>query len=258
MIIRKNDQAYLQDYKIDIHASRATHYQELALFFDKPQFLGLLPYLRQTYKITSLFSLADFEGEFDCHLHSTHLGESVKIDLSKYSKVKELKQSFPDFYDFLTDENNMPEALDAECNLICYEFNRPPYFIGPIEQAIFCGSVDDAYFKPTEAKVVDFEEMGAWPGLERVAVFVSPTSTYEDVKEEFRKAKELMKTDGRLSYYQPQADIAPNIRKYREWHWKRIQGKIYREIADECPTDDIVTYLDVLKAVKNYKKLLAS
>lgn len=91
MKIRKNDGAYLQNFKIDIHASRAVHYQELTLFFDKPQFLDLLPYLRQTYKVTSLFSLADFEGEFDCHLHSTHLGESVKIDLPKYSKTKELK-----------------------------------------------------------------------------------------------------------------------------------------------------------------------
>lgn len=263
MKIKKNDKAYLQDLKIDIQTSKDVFYQELALLFDKQQFLNLLSDLRQTYKVVNLFPLNDFEEELDIHLHDTHFKESVKVNLSKYSKAKELKKSFPDFYSFLSDENNMPEMLDAECNLVCFEFNRPPYFVEAIEQAIFCGAVDDTHFKPTEAKVVNFEEMGAWSTLERVAIFVSPTSTYEDVKEEFRKAKELMKSDKRLSYYQPQSDIAPNIRKYCEWYWKRIKGDTYQEIADDwvkrqLPKEDYTTYLDVLKAFKTYEKLLAS
>ena len=101
--------------------------------------------------------------------------------------------------------------------------------------------------------------MGAWSTLERVAIFVSPTSTYEDVKEEFRKAKELMKSDKRLSYYQPRVDLAPNIRKYRDWYWKRIQGRTYQVIADEWVEkheNETTTYLDVLKAVKTYEKLI--
>lgn len=257
MKIRKNDKAYLQDFKIDIKTSKDVYYQELALLFDKQAFIDLLPDLRQTYKIVNLFPLDNFDEELDTHLHGTHFEESVKVNLAKYSKSKELKKTFPDLYDFLSDENNMPEMLDAESNLICYEFNRPPYFVETIQQAIFCGVVDDTHFKPTKAKVIDFEEMGAWSTLERIAIFVSPTSTYEDVKEEFRKAKELMKSDKRLSYYQPQSDIAPNIRKYRNWYWERIKGKTYQQIADEYPSDNIVTYLDVLKAVKVYKKLLS-
>lgn len=150
--------------------------------------------------------------------------------------------------------------LDAECNLICFEFNRPPYFVDAITQAICCGAVNDIYFKPTEAQSVNFEEMGCWPTLERVAIFVSPTSTYDEVKEEFRKAKEMMKTNKYLSYYQSRADLAPNIRKYRHWYWERIKGKTYQKIADEWADkheSEDTTYLDVLKAVKIYEKLLS-
>ena len=111
-------------------------------------------------------------------------------------------------------------------------------------------------FKPTEARSVDFSLLGAWPALNQIAIFVSPTSTYEDVKEEFRKAKELMKADKGLSYYQNQSDITPNIKKYRKWYWERIKGKTYQAIADECPENEVVTYLNVLKAVKIYIKLL--
>lgn len=261
MRIRKNDKAYLQDLKIDIQTSKDVFYQELALLFDKQRFLNLLPNLRQTYKVVNLFPLDDFEEELDNHLRSNFV--RVTIDLSKYTKVAEVKKHFPEFYNLLqgSPTNLLPEMLDAECNLICYEFNRPPYFVEAIEQAIFCGAVDDTYFKPTEAKVVNFELMGSWPTLERIAIFVSPTSTYEDVKEEFRKAKELMKTDKRLSYYQPRIDIAPNMRKYRHWYWERIKGETYQKIADEWVEkheNETTTYLDVLKAVKTYEKLLAS
>lgn len=256
MKIQKNDKAYLQDFKIDIQTSKDVFYQELALLFDKQQFLNLLSDLRQTYKVVNLFPLNDFEEELDTHLHDTHYQEVIKLNLAKYSKVKDLEEQFPDLFEFINGKNDMPEMLDAECNLICFEFNRPTYFVESIEQAIFCGAVDDKHFKPTEAKVVNFGEMGAWETFERVAIFVSPTSTYEEVKEEFRKAKELMKTDKRLSYYRPRVDVTPNIRKYRNWYWERIKGKTYKKIADEYPNEESVTDIDVLKAVKVYSTLL--
>ena len=260
MKIRKNDKAYLQDFKIDIKTDNDVYYQELAFLFDKPAFIDLLPDLRRTYFVPNLFSVDDFDDELDTHLHDTHFQETVKANLAKYSKIDELEESFPDFYEFISNKNDMPIMLDAECNLICFEFNRPTYFVEAIEQAIFCGAVDDKHFKPTEAKIVNFGEMGAWETFERVAIFVSPTSTYEEVKEEFRKAKELMKTDKRLSYYRPRVDVTPNTRKYREWYWEWIGGKTYLKIADEWMAkhnDEIATTdLEVLKAVKIYTNLL--
>jgi hypothetical protein len=70
-----------------------------------------------------------------------------------------------------------------------------------------------------------------------------------------------METDKRLSYYQPRIDVTPNIKKYRNWYWERIKGKTYQTIADEWIEKhemENTTYLDVLKAVKTYEKLLAS
>lgn len=259
MNIKKNDKAYLQDYKIDIRTNNDVYFQELALLFDKPAFINLLPDLRQTYRVPNLFSIEDFDEELNFHLHNTHFRETTKINTTKYSKIGELKGLFPDLYEFVKDGSDMPEVLDAECNLICFEFNRPTYFVEAIEQAIFCGAVDDKHFKPTEARVVNFGEMGAWETFERVAIFVSPTSTYEEVKEEFRKAKELMKTDKRLSYYRSRVDATPNTRKYREWYWERVQGKTYQVIADEYVgrnENELTTDLDVLKAVKTYTTLL--
>lgn len=258
MKIRKNDKAYLQDFKIDIKTQNDVYYQELALLFDKPNLLNLLSNLRTTYGIVNLFPISDIDKLTDIYFRQNL--RLVTIDLSKYSKTNELKESFPDFYEFICNKNDMPIMLDAECNLICFEFNRPTYFVESIEQAIFCGAVDDKHFKPTEAKVVNFGEMGAWETFERIAIFVSPTSTYEEVKEEFRKAKDLMKTDKRLSYYRPRVDVTPNIRKYRNWYWERIKGKTYQQIADEWVNqyeNEMTTDIDVLKAVKTYTNLLS-
>lgn len=265
MTIKKNDKAYLLDFKIDIQTDNNIHYQELSLLFDKPQFLDLLPDLRRTYKVNRFFPLGSFEEELHNRIFSERGMEIVKVNLSKYSKAKELRKSFPDFYGFLSDGNNaMPEMLDAECHLICFEFNRPPYFVEAIEQAIFCGAVNNTLFKPTEAKVVNFGEMGAWPTLERVAVFLSPTSTYEDVKKEFRKAKGLIQNDPRLSYYQPRTDTVNNIREYRLWYWQRLEGKSYADISSDWmekntetgPFDPGSDENFVLKGVHKYQQLL--
>lgn len=265
MTIKKNDKAYLLDFKIDIQTDNDIHYQELSLLFDKPQFLDLLPDLRRTYKIPNLFPIKDFGEELDNHLHNVHYQEPARVNLSKYKRIKEIKKSFPDFYEFLSDkDNHMPEVLNAECHLICFELNRPPYFVEVIEQAIFCGAVNSSLFKPTEAKVVNFEEMGAWPTLERVAILVSPTSTYEDVKKEFRKAKGFIQNDPRLSYYQPRTDTVNNIREYRLWYWQRLEGKSYADISNDWmeknpetgPYDPGSDENFVLKGVHKYQQLL--
>ncbi|HSV94745.1 MAG TPA: hypothetical protein VLH94_02065 [Spirochaetia bacterium] len=254
--MKKNDKAYLLDFKVDIKTDNNIYFQELALLFDKPAFLDLLHDLRLTYLVPNLFSLDNFDEALDTHLHDTQYQKTIKPNLSKYSKLIELEEQFPELYEFANGKNDMPEILDAECNLVCFEFNRPTYFVEAIEQAIFCGAVNDKHFKPTEAKVVNFGEMGAWETFERVAIFVSPTSTYDEVKEEFRNAKSLMKSDKRLSYYRPRVDATPNIRKYRNWYWERLSGKTYQQIADDYPNDIVTTDLDVLKAVKTYSKLL--
>jgi hypothetical protein len=263
MKVRKNDKAYLQDLKIDIHTDNDIYFQDLALFFDKERFLNLLPYLRKSYEVTRFFPLSDFEKSLDSSERGWFMEETKReINLSKYTRAKEVEEEFPEFYDFIHNPDNfLPETLDAECSLICYEFKRPPYFIDTIKQAIFCGAVDDTLFKPTEAKTVDFSLLGAWPALNQIAIFVSPISTYTDVEKEFRSAKEMMNSDEWVSYYHPHSDTTPNIRKYRGWYWNRIKGDTYQVIADrwvEKHEKENTTYLDILKALKIYNKLLTS
>ncbi len=260
MKIRKNDKAYLQDLKIDIHSDNDMNFQELSLLFDKQAYLDMLPKLRDSYKVVNLVPADKYQDCLENTIRGEYGFEQAKIDLSKYKKLNVLKKAVPDFYNILKDEAEYPVVLENECYLLCYEFNRPPHFIDVIRQSIFCDAVTENNFSSTKATII--EPNGMWFGvtLPPIAIFVSPTSRDEDVSREFRKAKELMKTDKRLSYYQPRIDLAPNIRKYREWYWKRIRGDTYQKIADEWSKKhkyDDTTYLDVLKAVKIYTKLLS-
>jgi len=264
MKIMKIDRSHLQGLRIDIRTEKDILFQDLALLFDKDRFLEMLPSLRKAYGVIDLLPLKEFEKQLDsCEKGWFIENNTGKIDLSKYSRKKDIKENFPEFYDFIRSSKNLlPEMLDAECSLICYEFKRPPYFIDAIKQAILCGAVDDTLFKPTEAKTVDFSLFGTWPSLNQIAIFVSPISTYDDVKEELRKAKEMMRTNEFMSYYKPHSDTTPNIRKYREWYWQKIDSKSLKEIAIDWANshikDNNIIYLDVLKGIQAYTKLLAS
>lgn len=259
MKVRKNDKAYLQDLKIDIRTNRDDYYQELVLLFDKPAFLDLLPKLRSYYKVINLIPIEEYK-EYDFpDLEDIYGGGTAKVDVTKYKKVKSLKTSLPNFYDEVISSTELPLVIENECYLICYEFGRPPYFYEVVKQSIYCGVVTDENFHPTKTEIIESDSLWFGPTPPPVAIFVSPTSTYKDLEKEFRKAKELMKTDKRLSYYQPRIDLTPNIRKYHHWYWERIKGKTYQTIADEWVEKhekEDTTYLDVLKAVKIYTKLL--
>lgn len=247
--------------KIKIKTKNNIAYQEMAILLDKPDFLQMLPDLRKIYKVKELLSLNKYFVGTDYFRPETEF--EVKIYLKKYKRIKEFKERFPEQFEFIrsgqvTDPTG---ALILECNLLCFEFNRPLFFAEIICQAIFCGTVDNTFYKATEAKVLDIGEMGGSElTLPQAAILISPTSRYKDIKAAFRKARKFIETDERLSYYQPRVDTVSNIRKYRHWYWERLKEKKYKEIADDwCDKHEkeTITYLDVIKGVKTYKKLLA-
>lgn len=259
----------LLELKIDIKTNNDIAYQEMALLLDKPEFLRMLPSLRETYKITEEIPLEDYCEYSKDFIFKIHLNDPGKIYLDKYTRLPELKKRFPDIAVHLDESGAMlyPDRLDAECNLICFEFNRPYYFTEIIRQALFCKKVDDTYYGATQGTVIDASEFGPMEyTLPQAAIFISPTSTYEDVKEAFREVKEMIKTDRRLSYYQPRLDTVSNIREYRSWYWDRLKGKTYTEISDDWITNhpeikniDAVSDVNfILKGVKKYKELLKS
>jgi hypothetical protein len=266
MKIRKNDKAYLLDLKIEIGAKSDTSFQELCLLFDKSEFLDLLPVLRRDLGIREIVGPEEFIDEaYDKPFNSK---EKKKINLSKYKGVEEIKKFIEKNESFfgsggIEKEMDMYQLVATEIDLICIRFNRPPYFGEAIRQAIYCGMTVDESFHPTSAEIIENSNAYATASyfkLPQAAIFVSPTSTYEDVKSALRQINDLYSTEKSLSYYRPRVDIIPNIKKYREWYWERIKGKTYQIIADEWVEkfeNETTTYLDILKAVKTYEKLLA-
>jgi hypothetical protein len=263
----KNDKAYLFDLKIDIRVDNNLAFQEIALLVDKPELLQLLPLLRKDIGIINLASLDEFmDVAYDKPIHSK---ERKKINFSKYKEAAKFKKFAKDSeimatYGGLEEEMDIFQLIATEVNLVCMQFKRPPYFADVVRQAVFCGTVNGEHFRPTSAQIIEKDTLFSTVGhfqLPQVAILVSPTTTYEELKSVFREANNLYKIDKRLIYYQPRVDTVPNIRKYRDWYWERMEGKTYQQIADgwvDKHENDNTTYLDVLKAIKTYKNLLSS
>lgn len=264
MKINKNED--LLKLKIDIQeVDDAIAFQEIALFLDKPELLRLLPNLRETYKIEEFIDLNKFTDYYFDTFVNKYENEKGKIYLSKYKKMEEFKKRFPDHYEFIIKESEngwMSIRLDVECNIIAFEFNRPYYFADIFKQALFCNIVNDYYHIPTFPYIFDlYSEVPQPSSFPRAAILVSPITTYDNLKSSFQMIKKLMKTHPQLSYYKPRTDFVNNIRKYRHWYWKRIDGNTYEKIAkdwveSQLPKEDDTTYIEVLKGVKIYEKLL--
>jgi hypothetical protein len=227
----------------------------------------MLPQLRKDLEVENTVDLKDYiDVAYEKPSHNNR--KKKKINFSKYKGIENtfdavfLHKTFTHKEDIF-DEMDMYSLIANEVNLVCVKFNRPPYFAEVVKQAIFCGAIDKNALRHTYAKIIENDQMFSTGGhfqLPQTAILISPITTYEELKKVFREAKELFKTDERLIYYQPRLDTVSNIKKYRDWYWERVKGKKYQEIADEWVEkheDENTTYLDVLKAVKLYKKLLS-
>jgi len=248
--------------KIGVQTKNDIAYQEMAILVDNPYFLEKLHDIRSRYKVIKSLSLQDYFGGTDYYKPTEDF--KVKIPSKRYERINNFKRLFPEQYEALR-ENYNPFAtgsLIAETNLLCFEFKRPFFFAEVICQAIFCGAVNDEFYKATGAKVIDISDLGPLEfHLPQAAIMVTPTSTYEAVKDALRQAKELIQADKRLSYYQPRLDTVNSIRKYRQWYWERLKGKTYASIADDWVSKHAdqgnIGENEVLKGVKTYKTLLS-
>lgn len=242
--------------KIDIKTKDDTNFLELAIFFDKPEFLQLLPKLRKEYSVDHLIEPEKYLNRIN-ELDT----KTTKINFSKYRNTKELIKIAKNNHWDIETEMDMYQMLDTEANIICYQFKRPPCFVEAVKQTIFCGSVEGDWLGMTSVEVIEsgLPLNASSFQLPQLAILVSPATTYESVKKSFQIAQTLNKTDPKLAYFRPRVDFVNNIRKYRYFYWERLEGKTYQVISDEWikkHENETTTYLDVLKAVKNYKKLL--
>lgn len=255
--------------KIFIDSSSDNNFQEMALFVDNPEFLLLLPKLRKDFELDKLLSMRDFDDKAYGPIDDNN--KKKKIDFSKYrdpealisfAKQNETTIAIGD----IKEEMDFWQFIDNEINLVCLQFKRPTYFRTVVRQAIFCGQVNNEYFRPTSIEIIEGDTVTstiAYFQLPQLAIFISPTTTYEDIKGAFGVARSLFKSEKELSYYKPKTDFVNNIRQYRHFYWERLKGKTYQKIADDyveskLPAQYNTTYQDVIKGVKIYKKLLAS
>lgn len=261
----KKEKTNLIDLKIDIHAHNTLAFQEMALLVDKPEFLEMLPILRKEFEVEGTADLKDYlDVAYEKPINSK---KTKKINLSKYKGVDNILEAVL-FNETVFNTNKINEEMPiyqliaTEANMVCVKFNRPSHFAEVVKQAIFCGAIEEDTLRTTYSKIIENDALFSTSGyfqLPQMAIFISPTTTYEELKKVFREANKLYKTDKRLIYYQPRIDTISNIKKYRDWYWEKLNGKTYKEIADEWVEkheDENTTYLDVLKAVKLYKKLL--
>ena len=252
--------------KIDIQTKNDRNFLELAILFDKPEFLKYLPKIRGKYKIDPLVKLGEYEQLMDEYFKS----EESKFDFSTYDNTKELIEYANKnvvWYEEIEDADmTMYQKLDTEAAILCYLFQRPPYFADPIKQAILCGVVDGDLFATTSNTIVEQDTLYSTTGhfqLPQIAILISPTSTDMEIKEQIRRARGLFKTDPKLSYYIPRIDQVNQIRLYREWYWKSLADIKNTKILAEWvknPNRDPDSDMDesrISKGISHYRTLLS-
>lgn len=244
--------------KIDIQTKDNTNFLELAILFDKPEFLQMIPQFRKDYGINQIVDPNKYSDKI-----SKLDQKTAKINFSKYQKPKELLKTAKENQWDIQEKMDLYQMLDTEANLVCYQFKRHPCFVEAVKQAIFCGSIEGDWLGTTSVEVLEsgLPQNASCFQLPQLAILISPTTTYETLKSSFQTAQILYKTSPKLSYFRPRVDFVNNIRKYRYFYWKRLTGKTYEGIADDWvdkqkPKEDMTTYLEVIRGVKIYSKLL--
>lgn len=257
----------LSRLKIDVQTTNDRNFLELVILFDKPEFLEYLPKIRKKYGIDDLVKLEEYDQLMDAYFKS----EESRFDFSTYVNTKELidyANKNVVWYEEIEDADmTRSQQLDTDAAILCYIFQRPPYFADPIKQAILCGAVNGDLFNTTSTTIVEQDMLYSTTGhfqLPQVAVLISSTSTDLEINEQIRYARHLFKTDEKLAYYKPRTDKVNRIRDYREWYWDRLKGNKYQETTDKwndkhspgVPDSD-KDEARIRRGVTQYKKLLS-
>lgn len=255
----------LTHLKIDVQTTNDRNYLELAILFDKPKFVEYLPKIRKKYGIGHLVKLEEYDQLMDDYFKSTE----SKFDFSTYENVKELTEYANKnvvWYEEIEDADmNRHQQLDTDAAILCYIFHRPPYFSEPIKQAILCGMVNGDLFDTTSTTIIEQDMLYSTTGhfqLPQLAILISPTSTDIEIKEQIWKARDMFKSDPKLSYYIPRVDQVNQIRLYRDWYWKSLADVKNKEILDgwsSNPNREPNSDMDesrISKGIAHYKKLL--
>lgn len=178
-----------------------------------------------------------------------------KFDFKK-NKIKKNKYKIKDVLDIIC--NNDPKCLEQfeQCvTKILKEFNlQYPYRKIVLEALVTGVVVDIVKLTHILRGCVNFN-------IPCIAFMPTPTTTKQEIIKAINtKIRWLYGYDKDfISTRYP--DLHSNIEIMRQWYWERIEGKTYTKIAEDWaisqePKEINTTYLDVLKSVKKYKKIL--
>lgn len=221
--------------KITINCMETRIYQDIAYLVDKPEFLSLLPKLREKYNIKELIPLDKFNDWW--------LGK-IKEDLRIYGTegkmLSEAKRLYRDKNKKPTDIelfSSLPyhQRFDWETKLLTRTFNRSSYFHLVIKHVIVCGEVNDDSWQPTYADVIPPELPVLDSDLPEVVIVVSPMSRITDVERVFKEeVPNIFKNEKWKFKYQTtvKKDSTTNIVRDRNWYWLSLEGKEPSDIYD--------------------------
>ena len=156
------------------------------------------------------------------------------------------------YYDWSTINDSNTKILDAWTTRTLRKFDCPSHLRDVVIQVILFNMVVSY---SGIIKILNKDSKFTEP---TIAIIPTPHTTYDEIKEALREAKNLMKTLPSRYKSESLKDTTPNIKQYRNWYWKNAFGMTYQQIADEWEKQNKVSigYEDVAEAINTYQKML--
>lgn len=238
---------------------------------DKPDFLRLLPELRDKYDVKKLIPLNEYTKWLKQLVRRApdELGGKKGWIESAKRLYKTNTIDFKRIYSSLSTY----ERFDWETKLLTRQFKRPGYFDLIIKHAIVCGEVNDESWNHTYADIRPWELPTSEILLPEVSIVLSPMSRLSDVEKAFKDAKKLFNENIENLKYQTEVrkTEASELKRDRVWYWRNVAGESYLDIALTITSKDdremyrkekgqgrdyILELPKVRQAVRRYKKIL--
>lgn len=212
----------MKPIEIDIEDDRL--YCDVALLVDCSGFIKDLQKLRDKWGIKELIPLGKFTGWIDGLQRRPTLKRQIVATEDKEEYEEEMARQRP--------------YIDFECNIrdLRIKHKRTDNFDNAIMYALVCGAVPNEVYKTAYSQGTGpFIPWRLRGETERVAIFITPQTTNDDLTNEWRKARKFFfkpKND-----YLREIDIyktgKEEVRKHRSWYWSWLNGKSIKYIADE-------------------------
>ena len=247
--------------KITINCTNDIAFMDCAYLLDKPEFLRLLPDLREKYGLQKLIPYQNFymwkeeKIREDLKMMSRKNMEAVTKLIQKAENGATTQELF--------DMQHFSRRFEWEAEFLCRKFKRPGYFSLIIQYAIACGVAGDESYQNTYIEIFPTELTLDELPLPEVRIVITPMTKLEDVEKIFRQnVPQIFENNKKLLkyYFKMKNSKTSIVRRDREWYWEALSGKMIKDIYQDSPLvpDDDFNESSVEKAIERYQKTLQS